>query len=155
MQSQCGNLQGFWNVPGKDEVIAGVANVGLYESTNGGASWTKMGTGAGSANIDHRPTCIVFDPTNSDIFWEAGIHGTYGVYKTTDGGLTFKLLGKLTTADNVKLRILPIRSEQYSLRLGTSKNKCFPNRPMEAIPGPTSGTCHPAHHSPILWYSIH
>lgn len=101
MQSECGNLCLLSSVPGNDKVIAGIAQKGLWQTTDGGATWTQLGTGAGSAVITNRPGCIVYDPANADIFWEAGIYNDGGVYKTTDGGLTFHQLGTISHNDNV------------------------------------------------------
>ena len=63
---------------------------GLYKSTNGGASFTKVGLGE-SEHIGK----IVVHPRNSDIvyvaaqgpLWKEG--GDRGLYKTTDGGKTW------------------------------------------------------------------
>jgi hypothetical protein len=101
MQSECGNLCLLSAVPGKEKVIAGIAQKGLWQTTDGGATWTQLGTGAGSAVITNRPGCIVYDPTNADIFWEAGIYNGGGVYKTADGGVTFHQLGNISHNDNV------------------------------------------------------
>ena len=89
MASQCGNLTMVSNVPNTNEVIAGVAGVGLYVTTNAGTSWSKMGAGSGSDAISNRPTTLTYDPI-AGTFWEAGIYGNdFGIYKTTDGGNTF------------------------------------------------------------------
>jgi len=101
MQSECGNLCLLSAVPGKDKVIAGIAQKGLWQTTDGGATWTQLGTGAGSAVITNRPGCIVYEPASADIFWEAGIYNGGGVYKTTDGGVTFHQLGAISHNDNV------------------------------------------------------
>ena len=92
----CGNLSSMCQVPGKDEIIVAVANGGsispkggLWSSTDGGASWSHMGTRPGSDLIDNNPYAITFDPENPDIFWESGQYGKWGVYKTIDGGKTF------------------------------------------------------------------
>jgi len=92
----CGNLSSMCQVPGKDQIIVAVANGGsispkggLWSSTDGGASWSHMGTGPGSDLIDNNPYAITFDPENPDIFWESGQYGKWGVYKTIDGGKTF------------------------------------------------------------------
>jgi hypothetical protein len=92
----CGNMSSMTLVPGRDEIIAAVANGGnisakggLWSSTNGGMSWAQMATGPGSDRIDNNPYAITFDPDNPDIFWESGQYGKWGVYKTTDGGKTF------------------------------------------------------------------
>jgi photosystem II stability/assembly factor-like uncharacterized protein len=101
MTSECGNLTMVSPVPGQDAVIAGIAQKGLWKSTDGGATWTHLGTGSGSAVITNRPSAIVYDPTNPSIFWESGIYNGGGVYRTTDGGVTFQQLGSVTHVDSV------------------------------------------------------
>jgi hypothetical protein len=101
MASECGNMCLLSAVPGKDRVIAGIAQKGLWATTDGGTTWTHLGSGAGSAVITNRPGCIVYDPTNPDIFWESGAYNGNGVYKTTDGGVTFAALGSVTHCDFV------------------------------------------------------
>lgn len=64
---------------------------GVYKSEDGGKSWKNMGL----KNSEHIGT-IVVDPNNSDIVfvaaygpvWTSG--GERGIYKTTDGGKTWK-----------------------------------------------------------------
>ncbi|HEX6914976.1 MAG TPA: hypothetical protein VF145_07025 [Chitinophagaceae bacterium] len=64
---------------------------GLYKSEDGGATWKNVGLQK-SEHIGN----IVVDPTNSDIvyvsaygpLWSSG--GDRGIYKTTDGGKTWK-----------------------------------------------------------------
>lgn len=102
LPSECGNLTLLSQVPGRDKIIAGVARRGLYASTNGGASWSALGTGSGSAAINNRPNHIVYDPLNPDIFWVAGIYGP-GIYKTTDGGSTFQRLGNIEHNDGISV----------------------------------------------------
>ena len=64
---------------------------GIYKSLDGGHSWTLMGLEK-TRNI-HR---VVIDPTNPDIVYAAaigspwGVHPERGVFKTTDGGKTWK-----------------------------------------------------------------
>ena len=99
--SECGNLTMVSGVPGQDAIIAGVANRGLFRSTNGGANWTAIGTGSGSATITNRASSIVYDPTTSNTFWESGIYNGGGVYRTTDNGATFQQLGSVTHIDQV------------------------------------------------------
>jgi photosystem II stability/assembly factor-like uncharacterized protein len=72
---------------------------GVYRSDDGGRSWKNMGLKK-SEHIGR----IVIDPRNSDVvyvaaqgpLWSAG--GERGLYKTTDGGKTWKAV--LTTSDN-------------------------------------------------------
>jgi photosystem II stability/assembly factor-like uncharacterized protein len=69
---------------------------GVYKSTDAGKSWTRMGL-ADSEHIQN----IVIDPRNSDTvyvtaigpLWRSG--GDRGLYKTTDGGKTWKQILKV------------------------------------------------------------
>jgi hypothetical protein len=100
MDSECGNLMLLSAKPDEDLLIAGIAKRGLFASGDGGGTWTALGTGAGSAAIDHRPTSIVYDPQNSNRWWESGIYGTtQGVYVTADDGVTFAGLGTIAFND--------------------------------------------------------
>ena len=69
---------------------------GVYKSTDGGKTYTKMGL-ATSRFINR----IVIDPRNNDIVFVAatgnlwGPGGERGVYKTTDGGKTWKQVLKV------------------------------------------------------------
>src|SRR5258705_3653958 len=64
---------------------------GIYKSTDAGVTWERMGL----ENSEHIQN-IVVDPRNSNVvyvtaigpLWAAG--GDRGLYKTTDGGLTWK-----------------------------------------------------------------
>ena len=105
LMSECGNLTLVAADPCHDRVIAGVAHGGLWMSSDRGASWNKLGTGAGSAAIGHRPSSIVFDPEHSDVFYESGIYGALndGVFMTSDGGTTFKPLGTIGHIDLVSV----------------------------------------------------
>lgn len=64
---------------------------GIYRSLDGGKHWTLMGLEA--TRVIHR---IIVDPTNSDIVYVAAMGSAWGpnpergVYKTTDGGQTWK-----------------------------------------------------------------
>jgi len=64
---------------------------GIYKSTDGGQNWKNMGLPKSD-----RISSIVVDPKNSDIVW-VGVLGALwgdsderGIYKTTDGGATWK-----------------------------------------------------------------
>ncbi len=103
MPSECGNLCLLSVVPGQDRILAGIAQRGLWQTTDGGATWTPLGQGPGSDAIVNRPSRIVYDPTNAEVFWESGIYNRSGVYQTTNGGQTFRHLGKITHNDFVSV----------------------------------------------------
>jgi photosystem II stability/assembly factor-like uncharacterized protein len=88
--------------PDNGRIIVGIGKKGLWATDDSGKTWVHLGSGAGSAVIDHGPTAIVFDPMNPDTFWESGIYGTTGgIFKTTDNGVTFKRLGNISHNDLV------------------------------------------------------
>jgi hypothetical protein len=103
LASECGNLTLVSATPGSRTVIAGVAKVGLFASTDRGAHWDSLGTGAGSATITNRPSSIVYDPDDVSTFWESGIYNGGGLYRTSDAGETFEQLGDVTHNDLVSL----------------------------------------------------
>jgi photosystem II stability/assembly factor-like uncharacterized protein len=83
---------------------------GVYKSTNGGSSWTFMGL-RGTQHIGR----IQIDPRNANVVyvaalgpaWKAG--GDRGLYKTTDGGATWKLIkaGANTKTGAIDIQIDP------------------------------------------------
>jgi BNR/Asp-box repeat len=101
MSSECGNLSFLTAKPDVDMLVAGVAQHGLWASTNGGGSWTQLGTGSGSAAITNRMSMAIYDPDHPATFWESGIYNGGGVYRTTDNGATFTQLGDATHDDSV------------------------------------------------------
>jgi hypothetical protein len=110
--------------PSGDTVYAGTgdpvsgadseAGLGLFKTTDGGASWTAV-TASQKFARDRAVSAIVLDPRNSSTIYFStfsAIHGTssvnggldeppnapaLGVYKSTDGGATFSLLFKSPT----------------------------------------------------------
>ena len=88
--------------PGTGRVIAGVSKKGLWATDDSGKTWVHLGSGAGSAVIDHGTTGIVYDPDKPTTFWESGIYGsTGGIFKTVDNGVTFTRLGNISHNDLV------------------------------------------------------
>ena len=103
LPSECGNLCLLSAVPGQDKIIAGIAKRGLWQTTDGGATWTALGQGAGSDAIVNRPSRILYAPTDAKVFWESGIYNSFGVYRTRDAGQTFQHLGGAKHNDYVSV----------------------------------------------------
>ncbi|MBC7896493.1 MAG: glycosyl hydrolase, partial [Cytophagaceae bacterium] len=79
------------------EYWMGTAGSGVYKTTDGGINWTPMadqffGGSIGALTVDHQ---------NPDVVWVGGgetdirgnVAGGDGLWKTTDGGRTWKMLG--------------------------------------------------------------
>ena len=116
-------------VPNSDMVIAGVSEVGLWATVDGGATWKKLG----GSEIRSRPDRIVFDPKNPQIFYVSGCYGD-APFKTEDGGKTFQRLGKLAHADGVavdftdpdrKTLLLGLHEQSQSLQLSTDAGQSW------------------------------
>jgi BNR/Asp-box repeat len=100
----CGSLTLVSADPYRDEVIAGVANQGLWMTTSTAPTWTRLGQGPGSAVITNRPSAITYDPQHPLTFWENGIYGaSSGAYQTQNNGTTFAPLGNLTHTDLISV----------------------------------------------------
>lgn len=108
-------------VPGRDAVIAGVSECGLWATSDGGTTWTKLG----GDEIKNRPGRIVFDPRNPDVFWVSGCYGG-APFRTDDGGHSFHRLGRLAHADGIavdftdpqrKTLLLGLHEQSQSLQL--------------------------------------
>ena len=108
-------------VPGTDHIIAGVSEAGLWETSDGGKIWSKLGAKDAVA-IMNRPYQIVFDPKDSNIFWESGNYMGPGLFKTTDGGKTFQPLGKLTHLDGLGIDFAD--PERKTLVVGHHEQSC-------------------------------
>jgi len=88
---------------------------GMYRSTDGGRSWTKVGL-AGTERINH----IALHPTDPDTAYAAALGrlwsdgGERGVYKTTDGGKSWQrvLAGSNPRTGATDVRIDPSNPEK-------------------------------------------
>ncbi|MBX7135910.1 MAG: hypothetical protein K1X67_24845 [Fimbriimonadaceae bacterium] len=86
-------------------LLAGSVGGGIWRSSNGGTNWTPVDDRLRSLAIG----CIVFDPTNANIVYAGTGEGHFngdaiggvGIYKSTDGGLTFSHLPSTVGWDNV------------------------------------------------------
>jgi photosystem II stability/assembly factor-like uncharacterized protein len=84
-------------------LIASLATQGLWASEDGGASWSPLGKGPGSAAIANRGSTVVYDPEHPGTIWESGIYSNGGVYRTDDNGVTFRQLGGVTHSEAVSV----------------------------------------------------
>jgi len=134
MASECGNMTYVSAKPNEDLVIAGVAQRGLWGSTDGGMSWHQLGSGGGSATITNRPGSIIYDPVRTDVFWESGIYNSNGVYRTDNGGSVFRSLGSIHHNDSVSVDFSDI-NRRTLLGEDTNKNRRFIVLRMAAIRG--------------------
>ena len=102
LTADCGNLARVAVRPDRDVLIASVATHGLWSTGEGTDSWSQLGTGRGSTPITNRATTFIFDPVSPNTFWEAGIYGD-GVYRTDDGGVTFRQLGNISHVEGLSI----------------------------------------------------
>jgi hypothetical protein len=80
--------------------FAGCVSGGLWKSTNAGASWTPVNDTAASLNV----SCITQSPFSSNVIYYGTGEvvgrterlGGNGVFKSTDGGITFQQLSATT-----------------------------------------------------------
>ena len=94
-------------------VYAGTAGSGIFKTTDGGASWTAINTGLTNYSVNS----IAIDPANSQTIY-TGIGGSGGagtgggVFKTTDGGVSWKAMNTgLTSTRVTSLAIDPSNSQ--------------------------------------------
>ena len=96
--SMGGRITDVEGVPGRPELVyVATASGGLFKTTNGGTTWAPI--------FDHEATLsignIAVDPQNPEVIWlgagEANARNSVsfgdGVYKTLDGGKTWRNLG--------------------------------------------------------------
>lgn len=75
----------------KNSSRSSYAGAGIYKTTDGGKTWQHLGL-AGTHHIGR----VIIHPQNDDVVWVAAVGPLYsnsphrGVYKTTDGGKTWK-----------------------------------------------------------------
>ena len=94
---------------------------GLYKSLDGGKSFARVGL----ANSEHIGK-ILIDPTDSNIvyvaaqgpLWAPG--GDRGLYKTTDGGVTWTLVLNISENTGVSDVVCDPRNPEYSVGVGLS-----------------------------------
>lgn len=64
---------------------------GVFRSIDGGVNWTQITNGLNSYGTATSVTKITQDPTNPNIVWCSQGRSNFGIYKSTDKGLTWNL----------------------------------------------------------------
>jgi photosystem II stability/assembly factor-like uncharacterized protein len=119
-----GRITDVEGVAGRPELVyVATASGGLFKTTNGGTTWTPI--------FDHENTIsignIAVDPHNSDVVWlgsgEANARNSVsfgdGVYKTLDGGKTWRNLGLKDTHHISRVALNPLNTNiAYVCALG-------------------------------------
>jgi hypothetical protein len=98
----CASLAGVAVKPDEDLILASVSNASLWGTNNGGASWVMLGDPDGSSEVYNRLTQIVWDPSDTNKWWEVGIYGPSPML-TTDDGITMTNLGGLSATDWISI----------------------------------------------------
>lgn len=69
-------------------VYAGADSVGMFRSTDCGATWTLVNTGQNAAALSSgRPWTLVIDPVTPDVMYTVEGYGTSGLWKSTNAGM--------------------------------------------------------------------
>ena len=122
--SMGGRITDVEGVAGRPELVyVATASGGLFKTVNGGATWTPI--------FDHEATISIgnfaVDPKNSDVLWvgtgEANARNSVsfgdGVYKTLDGGKTWRNLGLRDTHHISRVALNPLNTNiAYVCALG-------------------------------------
>ncbi|MEW6125685.1 MAG: glycosyl hydrolase [Acidobacteriota bacterium] len=93
-----GRVSDVEGVPGNPNLVyVGAASGGVWKTTNGGMTWTAIFDKQGSQSIGD----IALEPNNPDVIWvgtgESNVRNSVGfgdgIYKSVDGGKSWKYLG--------------------------------------------------------------
>ncbi len=93
-----GRVSDVEGVPGDPNVVlVASASGGLWKTVNGGATWKPIYDGGSTVSIGD----VAIDPHNPEVIWLGGgeanprnsVSVGDGVYKSTDGGMTWKKMG--------------------------------------------------------------
>jgi photosystem II stability/assembly factor-like uncharacterized protein len=107
-----GRIADVEGVPGNANIVyVATASGGIFKTTNGGMSWTPIFDRQNTLSIGD----IALEPGNPDVIWvgtgESAVRNSVGfgdgVYKSTDGGKTWKYLGLKDTNTISKIVINP------------------------------------------------
>jgi len=90
--------------------FCGTFDAGLYRTTDGGASWTRVG----SAALPESVTSVTVSPRDPDVVY-AGTEPS-AVYRSTDGGDTWTELAELTDLPSAPEWSFPPRPDTHHVR---------------------------------------
>lgn len=72
-------------------ITLGTDGIGVYRTTNCGASWTHINTGQNAAALDGGAQwSMAIDPVDPNVIYTVSGYGTNGVFKTTNAGIDWK-----------------------------------------------------------------
>jgi len=100
--------------PTSPNIVVVAASNGLYQTANGGESWTKVST---DDFYD-----VKFKPGNPNIVYAASDNR---VYKSTNGGATFASALTITTSDRIGIAVTPADPEMIAVVSSSSASDDF------------------------------
>jgi hypothetical protein len=72
-------------------IYLGTSAMGVYKTTDCGATWAHINTGANAETMDKgRQWTMVIDPVDPEILYTVSGYGTNGLFKTTNGGVDWQ-----------------------------------------------------------------
>ncbi len=103
----------------------GLPGTGLYKSIDAGVTWTHIATSTLPGTVNK----VLVHPTNSDIVFACRYDGTRGLFRSTDGGTTFKkVFPAAKFSDGVIWDVIPAQVSGSSLIMYLVEG----NQPQEA-----------------------
>ncbi|WP_028374904.1 WD40/YVTN/BNR-like repeat-containing protein [Leeuwenhoekiella sp. MAR_2009_132] len=107
-----------------DIIYAGAASGGIWKSTSGGVTWKPVFENEATASIG----AVAIQQSNPSVVWAGtgegnprnSLNGGFGVYKTLDGGKTWKCMGLENTRHIYRVRINPTNPDVvYAAAIGS------------------------------------
>jgi photosystem II stability/assembly factor-like uncharacterized protein len=119
---QIGQISSFQYDPIDSNTIYAVAQSGIAKSTDGGITWNELNTAPIRSSISGWALYIIksfaIDPRNTNVLYAGG--GSYGLWKTTNGGATWMQQYQVSSSEEVtSLAINP--KNPSILYLGTNR----------------------------------
>jgi photosystem II stability/assembly factor-like uncharacterized protein len=129
ISGRCTDIEAISPRGGNYNIWVGSATGGVWKSINEGTTFEEVFDGQPTASIGD----IAIDPNNSDVVWvgtgEANIFRSsnpgFGVYKTTDGGKSWNLMGLENTYTIGRIRVNPKNSN--IVYVGATGHEWTPN----------------------------